>query len=203
LLHVGSLCDDLNTFQYALEYIYELKQKVEEIGLKVNFIDIGGGFFPLSSSSHSTYSFSQITSTIKATIDKLFSKDDITFIAEPGRFIATDYMDLYLPIIGSKIISENNDLIQYLFIPDGTYGTFNCLIYDHAKPHFEMKTVNSATKLINSTPWGQTCDSFDIVYVDLSWPYLTDGDWFEFQILEHIHIHLHHFLKDLVITKCL
>jgi ornithine decarboxylase len=85
-------------------------------------------------------------------------------------------MDLYLPIIGSKIISENNDVIQYLFIPDGTYGAFNCLIYDHAKPHFEMKTVNSATKLINSILWGQTCDSFDIVYVDLSWPHLTDGD---------------------------
>jgi hypothetical protein len=41
-------------------------------------------------------------------------------------------MDLYLPIIGSKIISENNDLIQHLFITDGIYGVFNCLTYDRA-----------------------------------------------------------------------
>jgi ornithine decarboxylase len=60
-------------------------------------------------------------------------------------------MDLYLPIIDSKIISENNEVIQHLFIPDGTYGAFNYLTYDGTKTHFEMKTDHSTMKLINST----------------------------------------------------
>jgi ornithine decarboxylase len=104
--HVGSLCDDLNTFRIALEYIYELKQKAEEFGLKVSFIDIGGGFLPQS--ANSVFSFSEIADTIQSTINDLFEdeKEEIEFIAEPGRFIGNDYIDLYLPVVGVKVAEE-------------------------------------------------------------------------------------------------
>jgi ornithine decarboxylase len=149
--HVGSLCDDLKTFRMALEYIDELKEKADEFGLKVRFIDIGGGFLPLS--AHSVYSFSQIAETINSTINDVFANEGIEFIAEPGRFIATDYMDLYLPIIGEKIIEEDSEEVQHVFIPDGIYGSFNCLTYDHAAPHFEISTNGSKDDLIRTTLW--------------------------------------------------
>jgi ornithine decarboxylase len=177
--HVGSLCDDVNTFQTALEYIYELKQKAEEIDLKVRFIDIGGGFLPQS--ANSVFSFSEIAATIKTTIHDLFENEDIELIAEPGRFIGNDYMDLYLPVIGVKVTEEEDFTeIQHVYIPDGIYGSFNALTYDHAEPHFEINTNGSDTNadvdLIKSTLWGQTCDSADIVYAELNWPRLSVGD---------------------------
>jgi ornithine decarboxylase len=172
--HVGSLCDDLNTFRIALEYIDELKEKAEGFGLKVSFVDIGGGFLPLS--ANSVYSFTEIADTIKSTINDVFGNEDIEFIAEPGRFIGNDYMDLYLPVIGAKITEEGSEEIQHVFIPDGIYGSFNALTYDHAEPHFEISTDGSKSKLIRTTLWGQTCDSADIVYVDLMWPRLSVGD---------------------------
>jgi ornithine decarboxylase len=174
--HVGSLCDDINTFRIALEYIHELKEKAEEFDLKVRFIDIGGGFLPQSSKS--VFSFSEIADTIKSTIEDLFEKEEIEFIAEPGRLIGNDYMDLYLPVIGVKVTEEDFKEIQHVYIPDGIYGSFNALTYDHAEPHFEINTNGSDADndLIETILWGQTCDSADIVYVELKWPHLSIGD---------------------------
>jgi ornithine decarboxylase len=74
------------------------------------------------------------------------------------------------------VTEENSEQIQHIFIPDGIYGSFNALTYDHAEPHFEISTDGSTSNLIRTTLWGQTCDSADIVYVDLMWPCLSVGD---------------------------
>ncbi|EAX89268.1 Pyridoxal-dependent decarboxylase, pyridoxal binding domain containing protein [Trichomonas vaginalis G3] len=172
--HVGSLCDDINTFRTALQYVSELKVKAEELGLNVCFIDIGGGFLPPNAPCNN--SFKEITETINAAIDEFFGENEIEFIGEPGRFFASEYMDLILPVIGAKVhVDGHGEKTQSIYIPDGIYGAFNALIYDHAEPHFEIHTEGESEKL-PTTIWGQTCDSADIVYEDMMWPELEVGD---------------------------
>jgi ornithine decarboxylase len=173
--HVGSLCDDLTTFRIVLEYVSRLKQEAEDLGLKVSFIDIGGGFLPLKSKSR--FTFIEIANAIKSTIHEFFEdEEDIKFIAEPGRYIGNDYLDLHLPVISVKIREKEGILHQDVYIPDGMYGAFNALTYDHVEPHFEINTNGCDDELITTTLWGQTCDSADVIYVDLQWPKLEVGD---------------------------
>ena len=174
--HVGSRCDDLATFRTALEYIAELRTKAEDLGLNVCFIDLGGGFLPPNAPSN--VSFQAIAEAIETAIEELFGADEVEFIGEPGRFVGSEYMDLYLPVIGTKIhTDEDGEISQSIYIPDGIYGSFNALNYDHAEPHFEILTeAEEDDEKIPTTLWGQTCDSADIVYQDMMWPQLEVGD---------------------------
>jgi ornithine decarboxylase len=172
--HVGSLCDDLDTFQDVFEYISELKAEVESEhrSLKVRFIDIGGGF--IHSSACPKYEFREVAEVIKSAIDKYLGWDGIEYIAEPGRLVATSYLDLHLPVIGAKM--DNGNKIQHIYVPDGVYGAFNCIMWDHAEPHFEICTKRSPNGFIATTLWGQTCDSMDLIYDGMEWPELKVGD---------------------------
>ena len=179
--HVGSLCDDMTTFRVALEYVADLKSKAESLGLNVSFVDIGGGFLPPSAPAK--VPFVQIAETINAAINELLGDDEIEVIAEPGRFLSSDYMDLHLPIISVKVHTEpNGETEQSIFVPDGIYGAFNALNYDHAEPHFEIRTegayegTESSVERIKTLLWGQTCDSADLVYEEMMWPKLEVGD---------------------------
>jgi ornithine decarboxylase len=173
--HVGSLCDDITTFRVALQTVQELKYKAEEFGLKVRFIDIGGGF--LSPNAPANHPFALVAAAIEKAISDFFSDDNIEFIGEPGRFIASEYMDLWLPVICVKeYTGEKGISTQSIYIPDGMYGSFNALVYDHAMPHFEMFSKCITTKTIQTTLWGQTCDSADCIYDNIKWPRLTVGD---------------------------
>jgi ornithine decarboxylase len=173
--HVGSLCDDITTFRVALEYVAELKTKAELLGLNVAFIDIGGGFLPPSATSK--YTFAEIAEAINTAISELLGDDQIEFAAEPGRFIGNDYMDLYMPVISVKDHHEDGEE-QSVFIPDSIYASFNALNYDHAEPHFNIRTEGAAeSERVKTTLWGQTCDSADIIYEELSWPRLEVGDY--------------------------
>ena len=175
--HVGSLCDDITTFKVALEYASNLKAEAEEVGLNVCFIDIGGGFLPPNEKTN--YSFQSIAQAINDSIEQYFPNNDIEFIAEPGRFIGSEFMDLYLPVIGTRDHqNEDGSVSQSIFIPDGMYGSFNALTYDHAEPHFELCPLEEAKeeKKVSTTLWGQTCDSADCIYENMQWPKLQIGD---------------------------
>ena len=111
--------------------------KAEEIGLNVCFIYIGGGFLPPNEKKN--YSFQSVAQAINDAIEQYFPNNDIEFIAEPGRFIGSGYMDLYLPVIGtSDHQKEVGSVARSVFIPDGMYGSFNALTYDHTEPHFQL-----------------------------------------------------------------
>ena len=175
--HVGSLCDDINTFKTALEYASSLKAEAEEFGLNVCFIDIGGGFLPPNEKTN--YSFQSIAQAINDAIDQYFPNNDIEFIAEPGRFIGSEFMDLYLPVIGTRDHqNEDGSVSQSIFIPDGMYGSFNALTYDHAEPIFELCAAEEVKeeKKVSTTLWGQTCDSADCIYENMQWPKIKTGD---------------------------
>jgi ornithine decarboxylase len=78
------------------------------------------------------------------------------------------------------------------YINDGVYGSFNCLIFDHAvaKPvpavRFLTSDEQSTAQPLTSSPplgtfFGPTCDSMDVVAKEVEIEELNVGDWVAFE----------------------
>jgi ornithine decarboxylase len=91
------------------------------------------------------------------------------------------------------------DTVKY-FVNDGIYGSFNCIMYDHAsctpyilapprpslKEQLKVRQVDSAKtsnkKVFQSSVWGHTCDGLDcIVENTTDLPLLEPGQWLYFK----------------------
>ena len=69
------------------------------------------------------------------------------------------------------------------YINDGVYGSFNCLLYDHATVEAEIlegeERGEEATFM--SSVWGPTCDGLDCVLPEVELPDLEIGAWLFFR----------------------
>lgn len=49
------------------------------------------------------------------------------------------------------------------YINDGVYGSFNCLVFDHATVNPEVFGTDEKAEKFPSSIWGPTCDSLDCI----------------------------------------
>eukprot|EP00914_Ancora_sagittata_P028818 GHVO01056853.1.p1 GENE.GHVO01056853.1~~GHVO01056853.1.p1 ORF type:complete len:606 (+),score=72.07 GHVO01056853.1:35-1819(+) len=200
--HVGSGCRSEGAFSTALQSaraVFNLAER--EHGIKMNLLDIGGGF----PGESNCLLFEQMTKEIRSSLEKLFD-DSVRVIAEPGRFFAAASLDLAVRVIskreplGSPLASSTPPETTYsecpnpptddldrkntYYVNDGVYGSFNSLIYDHASVSCKVLCRNHATTpgdpLYLSTVFGQTCDGFDQIMKSVYLPDLNIGDWLIF-----------------------
>jgi len=67
--------------------------------------------------------------------------------------------------------------IQY-YVPDGQYGSFNSIMYDHSHPVVKPLREPPANAVMeNTTFFGPTCDSIDVVAKNIPFPPLELNDW--------------------------
>ena len=62
------------------------------------------------------------------------------------------------------------------YINDGVYGSFNCLLYDHAVCNSQLMNPKEGP-LYKCSIWGPTCDGLDCVAQSVDYPLLEVGDW--------------------------
>lgn len=180
--HVGSGAMNPNAFTDALAKARKLYDLGKTYGYYMNFIDIGGGF--------SRNNILKMSRAINAAIGKYFGDNaEFKFIAEPGRYFAENVATFFAKIIG---VRERRGMRDY-YINDSTYGTFNCISYDHIKvpiPKYISSKITSklTTKLTNNkevevdvevatTIYGNTCDGGDIIAANIKLPRLEVNDW--------------------------
>jgi len=185
--HVGSGCYSPVAFIDTLHRAREVFYEAEKHGVKLTLLDIGGGF---PGDNEGTITFSEIASAIAPVIDSLFPSD-IHVIAEPGRFFCSSTTTVALQIYAKReyvlrrVDPETNEITdiketQY-YCPDGVYGNFNNIIYDHAKPICRPLYEPPLDALLyNSTFFGPTCDSIDVIAKNISFPDMQLGDWIYF-----------------------
>lgn len=169
--HVGSGCKNPQNYYNAIRdckfaYILALKYNISTIKI----IDIGGGF---PDASNTTVSFQEISNTIKHAINKFFDKEQLSFIAEPGRFFTESSHTLVLNVIAKKV--EENKIKYYL--NEGIYGSFNCIKFDYQTPEFKILDSKKPRKMFNSIFFGPTCDSIDLIHNNIEFPELDIGEW--------------------------
>jgi diaminopimelate decarboxylase len=133
-----------------------------------SIIDIGGGF---PGTNNNRISFDDIVDNINNGIKEYFADTRVSFIAEPGRFIVEKSHTLILSVVSKK---KENNVIKY-YLNDGIYGSFNCIHYDHQKPVL-IPYIDKKTDLYNSSFFGPTCDSMDVIYKNIPFKELDIGD---------------------------
>ena len=175
--HVGSGCSSADSFYNALKDCRDATDIASKLDVKINIIDIGGGFPGVNID----IKFEDIASKINKGIEDFFQKEleskSINFIAEPGRYFAQKTHTLVLNVIGKKVIKEddNDNLIIY-YLNDGIYGSFNCITYDHQQPVI-LPFNERDGKLFKSKIYGATCDSMDMIGENIMLPDLSIGEW--------------------------
>ncbi|KAM8954447.1 ornithine decarboxylase [Pelodytes ibericus] len=189
--HVGSGCTDPQTFVQAVYDARCVFDMGAELGFNMHLLDIGGGF---PGSEDVKLKFEEVTSVINPALDKYFPVDSgVKIIAEPGRYYVASAFTLAVNIIAKKVmLSEHtgsddeedcaNDKTLMYYVNDGVYGSFNCILYDHAhvKPVLQKKPKPDE-RFYSSSIWGPTCDGLDRIVERFDLPDLQVGDWMLFE----------------------
>lgn len=179
--HVGSGCGDPQAYVTAIRdarAVFDTALALDMPALKI--VDIGGGF-PGSDEfcqTHSLPTFPELARAVKHGMKTYFSDIEAEFIAEPGRFMVATSGYLATKCYGRKG-GDCTDR-QAVYIDDGVYGSFNNVLYDHAKPKPELfKSTDEAEVLIPTTVFGPTCDGLDVICQEAytSIPRVEPGDW--------------------------
>jgi ornithine decarboxylase len=183
--HVGSGCRDKNQYKNAIEDCHKVVEIAKNIDIKIQIIDIGGGF-PGYDSKDDRITFEEIAQVLHENIQKYFydkeeQKYTVDFIAEPGRFIVASSHTLVLSIINKKIRfnQEPNEKEIIYYVNDSIYSTLNNIIHDH----FIVSNENlfpfneRDEKRYKSTIYGPTCDSLDKITDSIMLPDLLCGEY--------------------------
>uniref|UniRef100_A0A1W7RA06 ornithine decarboxylase n=1 Tax=Hadrurus spadix TaxID=141984 RepID=A0A1W7RA06_9SCOR len=181
--HVGSGCRDASAYSRAIEsshYVFSVGQK---LGFTFTLLDIGGGF---PGSRDADVSFEEIASVVNNALETYFPAEmGIEIISEPGRFFVASAFTLTTNIIARRITDDTNEdgikeQGRMYYLSDGVYGSFNCLIFDHAVVSpFPLDLKN--TPLLKSSLWGPTCDSMDKVMDNCYLPHMEAGEFLVFE----------------------
>ena len=170
--HVGSGCSSVENFYEAIRDCRTATDMAKKMDIRIDIIDIGGGFPGLDKN----IKFEDIAIRINDAINDFFGEElenkSIKFIAEPGRYFAQKTHTLVLNVIGKK--KEEDTIIYYL--NDGVYGGFNCIYFDHCIPTV-LPFNERDGKLHKSILFGPTCDSIDLISENTMLPELAIGEW--------------------------
>lgn len=185
--HVGSGCNNFNTFAKAVQDSRELFNYAERQGFKMNILDVGGGF--------AKSSLEQSSIILRNALDSFFPEaenPELIIISEMGRYFSSSCFTL-----AANIISKRSDpQKERLYLNDGVYGNLNCILYDHQLVQPKVLTSGGQFKYfdnlgtkenhVNSQKtysiWGPTCDGLDCIISRIKLPYEVEiGDWLYFE----------------------
>jgi ornithine decarboxylase len=180
--HVGSGCRDYPVYYKAIGICKGLFDEGESLGFNMRVLDIGGGF-----PGDNDKTIDEVAMIINQGIEAFFSGGkNICVIAEPGRFYVASAFTLVTNVYSRKNIYNplTNDLDRImLYVNDGVYGSFNCILYDHQVVAPKLLNRNKENeKKVMSTIFGPTCDALDTIIDNIPMPESMDiGDFIYFE----------------------
>lgn len=143
--HIGSGCFDPVKYKSAIALCRVVFDMAVAAGHpQMNFLDLGGGFpgnpTPHAIDEDGVPSFEQFAGVIAPSLQEYFPANEfknLQIISEPGRYFATAWGTLFTKIQGKRAChsSEESEIKKFLYyVNDGVYGSFNNMMFDHAKP---------------------------------------------------------------------
>lgn len=186
--HVGSGCEEAEAFAVAIQQARNVFDLAIDMGFDMTLLDIGGGF---PGQQSAPIPFSAIASVVNEALDQYFpASEGVEIIAEPGRYFVASAFTLTVNVIAKRVVTKektNDDdpvdtqgPVMMYYVNDGVYGSFNCLLFDHAK--VEVSTLQeSDERSYSSSIWGPTCDGLDCILEDCPLPELRVGHWLFFR----------------------
>mmetsp|Transcript_44385 Transcript_44385/g.78010 ORF Transcript_44385/g.78010 Transcript_44385/m.78010 type:complete len:489 (+) Transcript_44385:263-1729(+) len=182
--HVGSGCTEPGAFQKASSDARKVFDIAKEKGFAMDILDIGGGFPGVDTPE---IRFRDLAQGISEDLSRLFPEADwpqLRIIAEPGRFFAHSAAALLTKVIAKAqvtdgTVKDDGDEPKFrYYLNDGLYGSFNCLIFDHAEVFPELLDADWQKRPDRRCCiFGPTCDGFDMIVKETTLPELDEGDW--------------------------
>ena len=170
--HVGSESSSPTAHMQAIRLAGDQCVKLLQAGHNANIIDIGGGFVQGNFAHQSAH-------IREAILEKKGA--GLRFIAEPGRFFATEAQDLFVQVIGKKRAAKK-DGWRYT-LDESLYGQFTNILFDHQHPRWvriPAKLGQAKGKIGSGILFGRTCDSLDVIARSDDMEELEVGDWLWF-----------------------
>ncbi|KAJ9089427.1 Ornithine decarboxylase [Entomophthora muscae] len=211
--HVGSGCFDGESYCDAIHRARVVFDAAAELGYKLHLLDIGGGF-PGANTKDGSISLESIADAVHRAMVLYFPEGGIELISEPGRYFVASALTLSCNVtslrseprdnvkisasniadtIDCDIVSKDDHPTFKYYINDGVYGSFNCIMFDHAvivpkvlkyrDTLVHEAGVSVSEPLYESSVWGPTCDSLDVITKSCFLPALAVGDWLYFSDL--------------------
>lgn len=173
--HVGSECENPTQYTLAIEECKKAQKIAKQFGYSLQIMDVGGGFLPKKDT------FETVANHIRNATSTYLPDKDITWIAEPGRFLAAPTHTLYTTVIGKKPVwpapTNENDPKWRVTIDESVYGCFSNIPFDHQKPVLERMREATQGENRNATiVFGRTCDSGDCIGTDIPMYETNVGD---------------------------
>jgi len=179
--HVGSGCFDASAFTEAIAVARGVFDEGARLGYRFSMLDVGGGF---PGDNSVALGFNDITPVLNKALDTYFPKEmGVRFIAEPGRYYVASAGTLAVNVISKRKmqLAKGEAPNFFYYLNDGTYGSLNNVLYDHANPAVTTLFDHYGPERYTSTLWGPTCDSMDCITRNASLPELQLGDWLTFR----------------------
>ncbi len=164
--HAGSQCMHSDAYKLAIDMLSKI---VNEIS--VDYFNVGGGF-PSIYPGMKPQNMEEFFHVIHSGFLQLKNRENIEFLAEPGRAIVAECMSLIV-----RIDLRKDD---FLYINDGTYGS----LFDAGFPKFvfpmRLLKQDASHDLIPFQLYGPTCDSIDYMHGPFYLPSnAQEGDFIE------------------------
>ncbi|OQR84572.1 ornithine decarboxylase 1 [Achlya hypogyna] len=199
--HVGSGCFNVSAYSDAVARARKAFDIGASLGFNFELLDIGGGF---PGDETAPIAFEDIGAELNKSLSEHFPlSSGVQIISEPGRFFAAASHTLAVNVIarklapnslavsptpssplkavqGKRALHGGADPYYMYFVNDGLYGSFNCLLYDHAVVHPMALAPQDADAAYSSSIWGPTCDGLDCIAKDIKMPVMDIGDWMYF-----------------------
>jgi len=195
--HVGSGVEEAAAFSCAVKQAYEAWTSALQLGFNMKILDIGGGF---PGQKDAPVSFEEIANVLNEALDKFFpAESGVRIIAEPGRYFVASAFTLAVNVIAKRTVARdisdinsappnghhkqnvtsNDEPSHMYYVNDGVYGSFNSLLYDHAKVKASV-LVDAKAEKFTSSVWGPTCDGLDCILEECRLPEMEVGEWMYF-----------------------
>ncbi|KAL3868356.1 hypothetical protein ACJMK2_041170 [Sinanodonta woodiana] len=191
--HVGSGCREARAFAVAIQQARQVFDIGQDLGFNMNLLDIGGGF---PGQRSAPISFDEIVEVLNEALELHFpSHEGVRIIAEPGRYMVASAFTLGANVIAKRVVardqlgekgepivlsSASEEPAMMYYINDGVYGSFNCLLYDHAHVEVSLPGDPEMDLTYECSLWGPTCDGLDCILSKTHLPELKIGDWLYF-----------------------
>ena len=172
--HVGT--QSWNPDNYTRHFegaFWVLKEFEARSGVKLDLIDIGGGF-PWGSANGSGLEHVRPLLAAVGEMTRSAQQQGFRVQAQPGRVICAGAYTLVSTVIGK---TERNGKPWY-YLSDGVYGAYNGVLYDHQSYLFlPADRPLEADPCVSAVVCGPTCDGVDIMGHDILLPEtLTTGE---------------------------
>jgi ornithine decarboxylase len=119
----------------------------------------------------------------------VFREKEKTIVSQVPSPPKDDDSDSEQTISSDSTLDGTQQKASYMYyVNDGVYGSFNCILFDHAtvKPKILRKNGEyfpnaKEMPMFPCSIWGPTCDSMDCIGKEFLLPELNVGDWLVFE----------------------